>query len=559
MLTGPLGRLVLDAGKSSLASHGTKGDHMASRLEILVLALFFSGGQDVPQDIVSFIAPDVGLAIFGEATSDANLERLIAGEGPAPAAAGAGKPSPQAENAIQNLASGSEQLREKAREQLVAEGPAILPRLREVADKDERRSAEAKKVIAALEDRSKSAGHDRSIARLFAIRYAAERGLKDLLPALEKSAASADAFTSLAARDALRRLVAGSDAGSVTEAVPGARNEIDRRFLAALPGATRLLHLVNLPAPVPGAGSRATIQSLARKMAEAMADFAPPGEIESGAHEASTHIIEFVKTYGNMRPTSVAVANIGGIGKMGAGLGIIATGLYERPVLENTLRSSPLWTSAEVSGQKVYNSPFLRLVILSEDTVLILPVIASLRFPLEEYLANVAAGKEPLKEDERFRRLLAALDDPMVARGLVITDETLAGEAYAELERELPADVFSAIKAMGEVEITLADAGGKMRARAEAGFRDAESAEQLVRFLQGKVAQGIDELEVQKQNVPPIPMLARMMDLSLQVLKSIRLVAEGKKGIARLELPEMSIEEILTGLGGAGTVERVDR
>ena len=516
----------------------------------LIFLLLFSGGTEIPQDALALVEPAAGLEILQEKTEPANLEKLILSALEEDAAPVQGKISKAGESAIQNLASKNAKVRSRARAQLVTEGRKAIPRLRDVVANDERRAEEAKRAIAEIEGAAKAERHGESVAQIFAIRLAARKKLTQLVPALKKAAGAENPFVRLAAEDSLVRLdktfqPSGETAGAAARTVD----------LEALPTSARLFLALRVPQQPPGKGEPLTVQGFMEKMVASLPVGAPSLEQkEEEIRTAHETIVNFVKSYGNMRPRRAVLVNAGTISERAGGLGILVQGLYEPGVIKKTLNDSPLWTSTEVSGFTLYNSVFLRLVLLSDSSVLILPTIASSQFPVKEYLKNLAAGKKPLRKDKRLSRFVDSLDDPMLVRGLVINDDKLLSEeARAEMEnefqREMPEDAFEALKNLKEIELTVAPLQGdekKQRVRFEGAFSRAKSAEVFAEYFRGLIDQGVAELEnlAQAGLVPFAGLLETMTD----ILKSIKLSAEGKKAILRVELPEFDLEKILGGV-----------
>jgi hypothetical protein len=520
----------------------------------LLMIIFFSGSSsdDLPSDVLGLLDPEMGLSLL-ERKADADaLERLIA-----PPAGEGGEavlriPQDEVQRAIDNLASSTEALRVKAREKLVEAGPAVRKRLEEVVSKDARRAEEARKVLALLEGREGAAAHEDDIARTLAIRLAARKKMTALMPAIRKAVASKNPFVRMAAEDALIRL--GDKAGPGGDAASGTRTVVASpgpglKEVEALPAETRLLVSVRLNLPEPGAGKGLTIGEFMQKMAGSMP--ISPGDIEEAVDEGSKEMLAWVRTYGNMRPEHVYVANVGSVDEQGGGLGIVIQGLYQPGVLRQALGQSPMWTSSEVAGVTVYNAPFLRVALLSDRSVLLLPVMASLRFPLEDYLKNLAAGKNALAGKERLSQFLAALkgNEKELVRGLAITDETLMSALHQEIQNDpgTPAEVAKAVKALSEVELTVTPiADEKTRVRFEGIFGSPEDSRALTEFLEQQIKATIGEMEQMMQQIQ-IPVLQTMVD----ILKAIKLSAEGKRGILRLEMPALKLEEVFGATFGA--------
>ncbi|MCZ6794630.1 MAG: HEAT repeat domain-containing protein [Planctomycetota bacterium] len=495
-----------------------------------VVFMFFFSGQpiDLPMDLLGLLDPEAGLSMLEKKADTDSLEQLITPD----REGGSGVlriPSKEVEGAIQNLASNSEGIRGRARKKLVSAGPAVKTRLEEVVAKDERRAAEAKKVLKILEGEAGAAAHEDDIARVLAIRLAGKKKMKNLLPAIEKAAASKSPFVRLAAEDVLVRLGEKSrpeEGASKTVAASMGLKEVE-----ALPKETRLLVAINTGLPQPGASRHVTMSSLMKRLT---ASFPIPEEqLNDSTQQAMTEILKFIRTYGNMRPDRAFVANVGLIDDQGGGLGFIIQGLYQPGVLRKALsdESNSQWTSSEIAGVTVYKSRNVSVVLLSENSVLLLPDprTASMRFPLEEYLKNFAAGKKALRESKRYSQFLTGLSGNDSVRGLAITDETLMSALHSEIANDpsTPADVAKAIKGLKEVELTVTQLkDGKSRVRFEGEFNSNEDSKAITAFLDARIKEGIAEMEQ-----APLPFMKSWIDM----MKGIRVAAEGKKGILRLE------------------------
>lgn len=506
---------------------------------ILFMALLGAPSQ-VPQDLLSIVEPDAGLELLGIAPADADLERLIRGgeeKEEAPAATETVDPTIRA--AIQNLASRVEKVRERAREDLIAAGPKLLPRMREVAKNDQRRAEEAKKVIEALEAKKAAAKHDELLVRQFAIRLAASRGKKELIPALEEAAGEdQNIFVRLAAEDALARL----DSSRKPEVDLSSPRGVD--VLAALPANTKAILAVHIGSPTLGAADTPTIGSFMSKLRDAFGGLGG-GPSDSDIAEARAEIVNFVRQYGNLRPERAHLVHVGAPTERSGGLGIVVHGLYDRPVLETTLRGSSAWASTETAGFTVYTSPMMRLVPLGDRSVLILPVIASATFPIREYLENLAAKKDVLSKEKDWTGFFAALADDIPVRGLATTDSEFMGELYRELERGLPADSYDAVQGMKTLSAMIAPAEEKkIRVRLEATFAKDGQAEVLATFIRQGIDMVIAEIKSEIEGLP-VPALQNMARRVLAILEAITVTGEGKTGVLRFTTEEIDVLDLL--------------
>lgn len=225
---------------------------MASFSEILILLLLpiLQGGGDL--DLLTLVDPQAALEALEQKVDEAGVLRLIAGEGAAQAAAaaggGAGADLKELEKSIQNLASGVESVREKARARLLDAGAVIKARLEEVVAKDPRRAEEARKLLAELAKRKVSTVQEEVVVRILAIHWASEKKLAKASPGLESAARAENRFVASAARAALDSIsgkAVAATAAPARTALPPA--------VEALPKATRIL-LEILPRAGPGGG-----------------------------------------------------------------------------------------------------------------------------------------------------------------------------------------------------------------------------------------------------------------------------------------------------------------
>lgn len=505
-------------------------------LVVLMFLPLLQGGGKV--DLLSQLDPEAALVALGEKTDDQSVLSLVGGNTTAQAGGGAGYDKKEAEKDIQNLASGTESIRDKARAKLVGLGQAIRPRLEEVVTKDSRRADEAKKVLAQLDVSKTSAGRKQGVARMLAIRLAQARKLAKATPAIQEAAKSEDLFLARAAKSALAELDKPSNPPA-----PSAETAASSPLSAAvesLPVSTNVL----LGFGTRSLDARAPSLRLDKLFRDTMASVGggmPPDFIDRQLKEMTTQIANFVVTYGNVRISSIHVANVGSVGPKGGGVAVIATGDYEPKVLEAGLAGNTnFWTVSELQGRKVYTSVGGRILLLDDHTVLYLPSEASKHFPVAEYLKSFAESKKTLRSDARWAKFLETLSGPAIARGLALTTSVLLSEVYSELDTNggnVPAEVTSGVKGMKELELDVSQIEGtKCRYRLEGSFSEAEQAKGLSEFLKTQIQTGINELEqaVAQFNIPA-------MKIPLQILKSIQVSADGKKGILRLELDAMAL------------------
>ena len=106
------------------------------------------------------------------------------------------------------------------------------------------------------------------------------------------------------------------------------------------------------------------------------------------------------------------MANVGGMGDRGAGLGLVFTGEYQREVLEEGLLNTPgLSVTQEIEGVKVFSAggDDIRVACLDDHNVLLLPDDASVGFPVNDYIKAFKAQKKPLREVARWDKFLGTL------------------------------------------------------------------------------------------------------------------------------------------------------
>ncbi|HVR75367.1 MAG TPA: hypothetical protein VMT52_13610 [Planctomycetota bacterium] len=526
-----------------------------SFVEVLILfltPLFSRGG---PPDILGMLEPRMALEVLGETVTlketvdEARLKLLIEGKAAAPGADVSPGQKKEMENAIQNLASGTDAIRERARDKLVLMGPAIRARIEEVVQGDPRRAEEAKKVLAGLDASRAAFDEKRETARTLAIHLAAGEKISSLVPVIREAAKAKHPFVARAARDALARLEKPEEAPGTAAAVPR------KNGFEALPGATRLLLAVSPGRAAPGGGQMTRLKGMMDKVME-MAPQAPPREALDGMLlDATRKCVEFVAAFGNVRLEGMQVANVGGVGKRGGGLGILLTGEYERGRMESGLEKlSGLWTVRDQKGFKVFTSIPVRIICLDDASVLVLPQTASNGFPLDAFLESFRAGERPLRAEKRWSAFLDTLGGGAVVRGLAITDSTLMSEIHTEIDRsgDLDPDVRAALKGMAEIEldVTLLEED-KLRFRVEGAFARSEEAENLVKFLREQIQTGISFLETMtaREDVP-------VLKNALQDLKGIRVSAEVKKGILRAEVDPRNLIGLMMGATRRASVPR---
>jgi hypothetical protein len=297
------------------------------------------------------------------------------------------------------------------------------------------------------------------------------------------------------------------------------------------------------------AGSGLRLDRMIRQVAASVPGALPPEQLEGELRKATSKVVDFVIAYGNVFPERAYVVNVGGVGPRSQGLAVVASGPYEREVLEKGLGANGSgWTRSEVAGVGVYTSTGMKIALLDGQTVMVLPARES-HFPLEDVLKNLKEKTSSLRSEPRWARFLDALKPDPGVRALAITDETLMAEMREEVRREgsAPQEVRDGVLGMQELELTsgLLD-DGKARVRVEASFQEEKEARGLVEFLKAQVATGITMLE-QFSGSPEAP---PVMKKGIEVLKAVHLAAEGKKGIARLEMDPLKFEELPALMGG---------
>ena len=263
-----------------------------------------------------------------------------------------------------------------------------------------------------------------------------------------------------------------------------------------------------------------------------MAALMGPGS-EGFLGQATRGILDFVMKIGNLRVDRLSFANVGLLGRQ-AGIAVVLSGEYDRRLMEKNLGSSEV---EEVAGRKVYvmRTWRTRVVLLDDHHALFLPAFASDNFPLEEYLAAHASGSRPLRGEARWARFLGTLGSS--ARGLILMQASLiAPDGYGDIERELGPDAATAFKGWKEIDVEAKPVGSKkIGVRMEAEFDEAKHATDLAAIVKGKIDEASAALESQATQAAGTP-FEGMMKSALDVLKSVQVAADGKKGTLRGEL-----------------------
>jgi hypothetical protein len=251
--------------------------------------------------------------------------------------------------------------------------------------------------------------------------------------------------------------------------------------------------------------------------------------------QATRGIIDFVVKCGNVRADRLTLANVGTLGRK-AGLAVIVAGEYDPVLLESGIRSFGSWELEDVGGKKVLVSKVLRIVLLDDHQVILLFSDASDNFPLAEYISAHAAGSKPLRGEARWSKFLETLGSS--ARALILMKASLMPpEEYANMERRAPTpEVGAALKGWKELdaEAKVIDSK-KIRVRMDGEFEEAKQATDLSAFVKGKIAELIGEMEGQKAQLAGSP-VESVMKSALDVLKSVQVTSEGKKGVLTGEL-----------------------
>ena len=500
-----------------------------------LLVILLSGK---PTDLVSFLEPKSALEALGEPTDDAGLKRLIEGKAASAPASGAALDEKAVRTAVENLASSNESVRAKARDDLAALGEAARPRLEEIVKNDAKRAAEAKAVIDALDAAARVAASRSGVSRLLAVRLAGDRKIAALAEPVRAIASSPDPFLRQAAAETLAR-IEGKDPPpspdrpwvkslAALEALPEGTN-----YLVDLPAGTAFAALAGTPAP--------RIDQVLASMAGMMGfgDGGFLGEVTRG-------LLDFVVKCGNARVDRVSLANVGLMAKK-SGIAVILSGEYESRLLESGIRSFGSWEVKEVGGKKVLASPFLRIVLLDDHHVILLFENASENFPLADYLSAHAASSKPLLKQARWAKFLGTLGSS--ARALILMRASLVPpDGFAGLEREgLGPDVVAAIKGWKELEAEAKAVGPKkLTYRLEAEFDEAKHANDLSAYVKGKIDEQVAELERMAGQAAGTP-AGGLLKSALDVLKSIQVAGEGKKGTLRGELDPSMLLPLLMG------------
>ncbi|MGQ9592845.1 MAG: hypothetical protein ACUVYA_21405, partial [Planctomycetota bacterium] len=317
--------------------------------------------------------------------------------------------------------------------------------------------------------------------------------------------------------------------------------------LEALPEATRLL--LRAAPSVPRAGEKPVPPLTVRGILETLPFGLPSGyDAEEIFREATRSVVEFAVRYGNIRPVAFACANVGPVGPEDAGIALILTGEYQRAVLERGLSAEGSgWAREKLGDWSVFSSRGTRIVPLDAHTVLVLPEEVSSGFPLEEYLKNMKGGKRPLSRTKRWKTFLETLSGEGVVRALAVTDEVLMSRMYEEIEENAPGEeIAAAVKGMEEIELDVRRGEEKLAFRLEAAFRTPQNASALAEFVKGGIESGTKELESTIETMGDEP-FAKIAQVYLDAMKSIKVVADGKRGILRGEFDAGSLGALFFG------------
>jgi len=491
-----------------------------------------------PTDFVSFLEPKSALEALGEPTDEAGLKRLIEGHPGAAPASTAATDEKAVQRAVENLASSNEPVRAKARDDLASMGEAVRSRLEDVVKTDPRRAPAAKAVLAGLDTTARAAANRSRVSRLLAVRLTGDRKIAALAGPIRAAASSSDPFLRQAAAETLAR-IEGKDPPPPPER-PWVKSLAS---LEALPKETN--YLVDVPlatvfSALPGAPTPRIDRVL-----ESMAALMGPGG-DGFLEQATRGILDFVVKCGNARVDRLTLANVGLLGRT-KGFAIIIGGEYDPGLLENGIRSFGSWDLEDVGGKKVLVSQLLRIVLLDDHTVILLTKDASDKFALAEYIAAQAAGSKPLRGEARWAKFLGTLGSS--ARALILMKAALISpEDYANLERAAPTpEVGTAFRGWKELDAEAkAIDSKKISVRVDADFEEAKHATDLSAFVKAKIAELIGDLEKQKAQLAGSP-VESMMKNALDVLKSVQVTSEGKKGVLRGELDPSVLLPTLMG------------
>ncbi len=513
---------------------------------MMFLILTLAPDTELSGDFLALLDPVEALEQMGQAHDRETLAKLIAGEAPPPTAAttstsssdgGDAEEQQQIERAIQNLASRSEKTRQRARETLIAIGPSIRERIEELEANDERRSEEAKLVLKGLKAKEASNKEDRDLLRILAIRAAAQKGIKELAAAIRESVDDKNVFVENAATTSLHALTG--------EPVKTRARKWELRPVDCLPASTNLLIAIKLPLAAPGKKTH-TLSSLAKMVAEKLPEGPQSGMFTGQIDSAKAGILEFTRTYGNVRIERILVVNAGELDDSGGGMGILFQGKFERNKFDRAMKKDGAWSREMHSKVPVYTGNHVRLVSLNSRNMLLLPDEGSKNFPLEEYIKAFKAKENSLAANARMAKFLNTLRSNYHIRGLALTGEELTSEIHRELERETSPEVVDAFRGMKEAEFQVTPAEDQIRARVEAAFEDQDQAETVTTFLDGKLKEGIAQMEQMAQRIP-LPVFQKM----IEVMKAMKFSSAEKKGLLRLDLTPMGIEEIINLVGGS--------
>lgn len=502
-------------------------------------------------DLLSVVDPEIALVSLGHRTDAAALRALAEGKAAA-AAALSEEDAKRAERQIQNLASAVDAVREKAETFLASFGAAILPRLREVAEKDPRRAEAAKALAAKIEAAAATQASSGSIARLLAIRLLGEKKDKEALPILAACASDADPFVPIYAEIAAAR-IEGREPKLSIEEDPGFQ-----KLLESVPADThsvvvyrrvregaRIDPLAGLTEMVKASGEgspdevRKMMTQQLLQVANVLGNFRVDvaAFIVTGAPNLARAPRAADTAKASAKDNGTFTFILGGLGNrevMLAGIQKEGGGRDKRIDVEGF----PGVTLDVDDGMVVFPSDRIAVIAIGTDR---------LASALPAILGNFKAGKTALPADAPMAQFIKGRAQAPGLHGFLVKAQTMLGPLLREGIRAAGGEpdalkALTALQDLDSAEVEWKPAEKGIRIDLEGTFRKPAAAKDFADFLNAKLAEGKAEVKREAATVPEG--MKPMMEKWAKAIAAVEVKASGAAATIKVETDDFGMLDL---------------